>query len=572
MKLSLNIQTGSLAGRRFELTDGFLTVGRGERCNIRFDPLSERIASKEHCYIEAKPDGFFLTDNSSTNGTILNGEKVQTVKLNSGDRIQFGKNGVEGIIQIGESVIANQQTSVMQDFQQPINVNQQLSQDFQQPSALTQIAPHIQPIGEASYSSPSTPSDFYIPQPTRAFQNPSVNLRNSLQNLGMGGVPPQYLPEPENSQKRKYLIIAVAIFAITFLSIVVMLLISSSLSHSANGELTITLEGVLTALMASCVAFIPAMFYLIPLVWLDRYDPEPAWLLALAFAWGALVAVIVSFIINTTIGQTVFQVTGDANTANAISGVISAPLFEEGSKGIGILLILIFFRRYFDDILDGIVFAGVVALGFATVENVLYYGRGILQGKEMLLVLLLMRGVLSPFAHVTFTSMIGIGCGISRESHNIYVRVLMPVVGYICAVLLHAFWNGMAFIGGCGGFLLGYLFLEIPFFAIFVGFSFYVMHRQNKILKDMLAIDVARGLIPPEHLQKATSAFSSTSWLVSGLFTGNFRARSAYLRAIGKLGLSYWHIQRATAAQGQTASFQQNPILREEVLKWRDQV
>ena len=41
---------------------------------------------------------------------------------------------------------------------------------------------------------------------------------------------------------------------------------------------------------------------------------------------------------------------------------------------------------------------------------------------------------------------------------------------------------------------------------------------------------------------------------------------------LGKLGLSYWHIQRATAAQGQTASFQQNPILRQEVLKWRERV
>jgi hypothetical protein len=130
----------------------------------------------------------------------------------------------------------------------------------------------------------------------------------------------------------------------------------------------------------------------------------------------------------------------------------------------------------------------------------------------------------------------------------------------------------MAVIGGLGGFLLGYLFLEIPFFLIFVGFSVYVMYRQNKILKEMLAIDVARGMIPPEHLQRATSAFSSTGWLISGLFSGNFRARSAYLRSIGKLGLSYWHIQRATAAQGHTASFQQNPILRAEVLRWRDQV
>ena len=98
------------------------------------------------------------------------------------------------------------------------------------------------------------------------------------------------------------------------------------------------------------------------------------------------------------------------------------------------------------------------------------------------------------------------------------------------------------------------------------------MYRQSKILKEMLAIDVARGLIPQEHADTARSAFKSSAWKLSGLFNGKYRARSRYLRAIGKLGLSYWHIQRATAAQGQTGSFQQNPILREEVLKWRDQV
>ncbi|HBR57104.1 MAG TPA: hypothetical protein DEA22_06500 [Blastocatellia bacterium] len=98
------------------------------------------------------------------------------------------------------------------------------------------------------------------------------------------------------------------------------------------------------------------------------------------------------------------------------------------------------------------------------------------------------------------------------------------------------------------------------------------MYRQNRILKEMLAIDIARGLIPKEHGEAATSAFKSTGWLLNGLFGGKFRARSKYLRAIGKLGLSYWHIQRATAAHGQTGSFQQNPILREEVLRLREQV
>jgi hypothetical protein len=98
------------------------------------------------------------------------------------------------------------------------------------------------------------------------------------------------------------------------------------------------------------------------------------------------------------------------------------------------------------------------------------------------------------------------------------------------------------------------------------------MRRQSKILREMLAIDVARGIIPPEHAEKAMSAFKSSAWILSGLFAGKFRARSNYLRAVGKLGLSHWHIQRATAAQGQTESFQQNPILRAEVLRWREKV
>ena len=73
MKLRLTINGGSLAGREFDLETGFLTVGRSETCSVRFDPLTERIASKQHAFIEARPDGFYVTDNKSTNGTLLNG-------------------------------------------------------------------------------------------------------------------------------------------------------------------------------------------------------------------------------------------------------------------------------------------------------------------------------------------------------------------------------------------------------------------------------------------------------------------------------------------------------------------
>jgi len=510
MKLQLTINSGKLAGQVFELEAGFLTIGRGETCSVRFDPQSERIASKQHAFIEAKPDGFYITDNQSTNGTFVNGQRIHTAKLQSNDQIQFGTNGVVSTARIDQT---------------------------QPPFAAAQ-----------NYR------EFEVQQFQRTAEQEPVNLQSSIQNFALGAP-----VKTEPSRTGRYIGIAFTIFAIIVMSGFVALLMVFSV-------------GIVPAAIATVVAFTPALLYLLPLIWLDRYDPEPLWLLALAFAWGALVAVIVSFIVNTVIAVVV-SVGVSPEAGQAVGAVMSAPIFEEGSKGLGLIILLVFFRRQFDDILDGIVFAGVIALGFATVENVLYYGRAIGDaGLGGLIVLFVVRGIMSPFAHVTFTCMTGIGCGISRESHNTFVKIAAPVIGYIAAVALHALWNGMAVIGGLEGFVLGYLILEIPFFLIFVGFSLYIMRRQNKILNEMLAIDVARGLIPAEHVKTATSAFKSSGWLISGLFGGKFKPRNNYIRAIGKLGLSYWHIQRATAAQGQTGSFQQNPILREEVLKWRDQV
>ncbi len=513
MKLQLTLGSGTLAGRTFDLESGFLTIGRDDTCSIRFDPLTERIASKQHAFIEAKADGYYLTDNQSTNGTMLNGAVITSAKLENGDNIQFGRNGVTAAVSIApgtESAVIPQQSF----------------------------------------------RDMQVAQFNRVAATGPANLQNSISNLGLGSIA---AVKPEPPKTRNYIGIGVTLFAIAFLMLIVAALMFLSV-------------GIVPAVIASVIAFVPAVIYIIPLIWLDRYDPEPIWLLGLAFAWGALVAVVVSFIINTIFGVAV-GIAISPEAGEAAGAVMSAPIFEEGSKGLGVLILLIFFRKYFDDILDGIVFAGVIALGFATVENVLYYGRAIGEaGLGGLLLIFVLRGVMSPFAHVTFTSMTGIGCGISRESHTKVIKIIMPVVGYFGAVTLHAIWNGMAVIGGTKGFLYGYFLGEIPLFLIFVGFAFYVMRRQGKILKEMLAIDIARGLITPELGTTVTSAFKSSGWLISGLFAGKYRARSHYLRAVGKLGLSYWHIQRATAAQGQTGSFQQNPILREEVLKWRDQV
>ena len=64
MKLILTIKSGSLSGQTYELTTGHLSIGRSQHCSIRFDPIAEKIVSGQHAFIEYRPEGFFITDNS----------------------------------------------------------------------------------------------------------------------------------------------------------------------------------------------------------------------------------------------------------------------------------------------------------------------------------------------------------------------------------------------------------------------------------------------------------------------------------------------------------------------------
>ncbi|MGQ9896342.1 MAG: PrsW family glutamic-type intramembrane protease [Acidobacteriota bacterium] len=509
MQLCLSVLNGSLSGQVYRLQEGTLLLGRGVDAGVRFNPAVDNMVSSRHCLIQAEPDGFYVLDNQSTNGTYVNGQRIQRVRLNQGDIIELGSPGVRLQVTL-EAPAAN-------------------------PAAFTH--------GRSA------------PGHSVALGGGTSRLQATMSGLGMYNPERKpTAPEAEASSVGRYVSAAIGVFVCLVLILIVAAIMLSEL-------------GIVVAAIATVVAFTPAFFYMLPLLWLDRYDPEPVWALVASFMWGGLVAVIVSVILNTLFGAVATSVGGEV--AGAIVGaVISAPIVEEASKGLGLVFLLLFLRREFDDIVDGIVYGGFIALGFATVENILYYGRSLLTGGfEALVIVFILRGIMSPFAHVTFTAMTGIGCGIARESHNLAIRILAPLGGYILAVMLHMIWNGMAaFLGG--GFLIGYFLFEVPFFLAFVGFLIYMARREGKILREMLGVEVARGLITPEQLDIATSAIRRTLWTLQG----NFAARHAFLRNVSKLGLSYWHVQRAVAAQGETRSLPQIPRLQAEILRLREQV
>jgi len=97
--------------------------------------------------------------------------------------------------------------------------------------------------------------------------------------------------------------------------------------------------GFSTAMVGLLTAFIPAPFYLMIWLWLDRYDPEPPWALAAALTWGAGVATFISYVVSMVFGSVVGALTANATLVKFLSTSISAPVVEEACKGIAVVLI-----------------------------------------------------------------------------------------------------------------------------------------------------------------------------------------------------------------------------------------
>ena len=192
--------------------------------------------------------------------------------------------------------------------------------------------------------------------------------------------------------------------------------------------------GPVGLLIGMVAATLPVPVYVGLALWNDRYESEPLWMLATAFFWGALVAVFIAFLFNTASSVMVAVVTESQATGEAFGAVISAPIVEESAKAI-ILFIFFFAKRdEFDGVVDGIVYAAMVGLGFAMTENIQYYGRAAFSEGPGLTGVFILRGTLAPFSHPLFTSLTGIGLGLARQSKNTFVKLILPILGFAMAI------------------------------------------------------------------------------------------------------------------------------------------
>ena len=123
-------------------------------------------------------------------------------------------------------------------------------------------------------------------------------------------------------------------------------------------------------------AALPMIIYLGVIWWLDRYEREPFWMVALTFGYGALFAIAFS-LVGTVLVTRFFGIDPTDMTATA---TWVAPLVEEPGKAS--ILFLLLLSRHFDNTTDGLIYGAAVGLGFAMTENFLYFRKFQLAGDS----------------------------------------------------------------------------------------------------------------------------------------------------------------------------------------------
>ncbi|MDT7832786.1 PrsW family glutamic-type intramembrane protease [Flavobacteriaceae bacterium S356] len=192
------------------------------------------------------------------------------------------------------------------------------------------------------------------------------------------------------------------------------------------------------------LAIAPAMVIIIYIYIKDKFEKEPLRLLIKNFLLGAIISVLITIALGYLVGsilplpdeRSVFQM--------FLKAFIVVALVEEFSKYV-IVRYVSQRNKAFNEPFDGIVYAVMVSMGFATLENILYvFQYGVSTG--------ITRAFTAVPAHATFAILMGYFMGKAKFSTN---RVVLNLTGLFVATLFHGAYDFFLFINYIPGIWLG---------------------------------------------------------------------------------------------------------------------
>ena len=364
-------------------------------------------------------------------------------------------------------------------------------------------------------------------------------------------------PDARKTGWRRWLPLALVISGIAACAIAMLLILGLN-------------NGVVGLVVGLGAAILPVPVLVGCFLWLDRYEPEPSRYLVFCFAWGSAVATLVALGVN----QGASWLFDQLGLPDALVAVLIAPFIEESMKALGPILLLWRRRREWSGITDGIVYCGLSAVGFAMVENVLYIGGhgggyaagadqyGPATGIQNVFLIFIVRILFTGFAHPLFTSMSGVGLGVSSRTGDRRVRWLAPIAGLLLAMILHGTFNLLPTLSVATGqsliMLYGYLGFMVPFFFTAVGFAIALRGWEGRLSERILPFYVRTGWFSPPEVAALGSLGrrdSARQWAKRVAGVAGVRAMRGFQYATTQLALLRDGMQRGLHAKPQDMAY-----------------
>lgn len=292
------------------------------------------------------------------------------------------------------------------------------------------------------------------------------------------------------------------------------------------------------ALLGLALALIPLALVIAGIFWVDRWEREPRWMVAFALLWGAGFCALIGVFVGVDLSDA-------GMTGELVTAIVQAPIVEEVAKSLVLLIIVIAARRQLDGPVDGVVYAALTAAGFAFVENMLYFGVEFARVGDVP-ALFVIRGLMSPFAHVIFSACVGIAVGLAvRRGLGAWRVIGVWICGLVPAIGLHALWNGALYL--VPDFFAYYLLIQLPLFIGMVWLVIWLRGQERQITVDRLEEFAAAGWLHGSEVDALATREGRSRALDWARRSGRSDAMKAYIGTATKLAFAG---QRARASGG----------------------
>lgn len=257
-------------------------------------------------------------------------------------------------------------------------------------------------------------------------------------------------------------------------------------------------------------AAIPTAIYTMLIWWLDRYEKEPLWLIAVAFLWGSLPAIGLSLLFELGIVLPAGSL-GPTVDAGGLAAIVEEPI-----KALALVGLFLFMHHEFDGLLDGIVYGSLIGFGFSMTENLLYF----LRFESNLGALFWVRGIFFGLNHALFTSLVGLALGAVRYRHSRSLRTVAFCCGLALAILFHALHNyavGYRF----PGLVLSWL-IQSSGVLVVLAIAALAWRNERQWIERELTDEVRAGVISPADYAELSSSGSRVQRQLRALLSGGW--------------------------------------------------